>query len=256
MVGILRPLGAIEFAELFGHQYLEVFSEPGEGILRQLWHTVALYADGVQTFACYEGSGSDALQRVGQGDAAQVRCAPEGLMQFLDIREEAEVVETGDLLIIVEQVLHIVPLQVLAGEEVSLLRHGINHGIVGKGCQEVLGLHGEVGLTDVVAHLRLLGVHLLDGLHPCVTALTLGGRVGHQRELLQRIADHAVHVARLLILLDAARHGHALQGAALEEDARSVLLHRLGQDGCLECSAVAEQIVGQHVVFLDFCPGR
>ena len=80
MVGILRPLLTVQFAELLRNEDAEIVRQAPEGIFRQLGHRVAGHVDRVETVAVGEGSGTDALQRVGQGDDLQVEAVAERLV--------------------------------------------------------------------------------------------------------------------------------------------------------------------------------
>ena len=80
VVGILRPLLTVQLAELFRDEDAEVVGQTLEGILRQLGHGVAGHVDRVEAVAVGEGSGTDALQRVGQRDDLQVEAVAERLV--------------------------------------------------------------------------------------------------------------------------------------------------------------------------------
>ena len=120
MVGILRPLRAIELAQALGNEDSEIGRKVLEGVIFQHWHAVTTDVDGFESRASAEGASTNLLDGIRQGDALKPECAMERVLQLLHVIELLEVVEVYDG-IGMEDSLHAFQSEILRGEEVPLV---------------------------------------------------------------------------------------------------------------------------------------
>ena len=101
MVGILCPLGAIDFLHAAWHVDDEVFRQAAESICCEFGHRVALHRDGLEAGAVDKGICRDVSDRSRDGDALHTLIIIERLVQSFHFIKELEFVERLQLLFIV-----------------------------------------------------------------------------------------------------------------------------------------------------------